>query len=91
LWIERTKSYSYIAPSGHILLADPTYQEFGQGRVRILNRNENSFDVDLTAIQGKFTVIFTTYEKWVHKSTTGEFEYHKSIFEYMSEVRNVIS
>ena len=55
-----------MAPTGHLLYADPTYQEFGQGNVRILSRDEHSFDFEITALQGKFTVIFTTYERWMH-------------------------
>lgn len=35
-WKERTETIKYSAPHGHVITADPTYEESGQGRVRIL-------------------------------------------------------
>ena len=66
IWIEKTERKTYKAPKGHVIHAAPTYEQSGQGRVRILTRDEHSFDFEITALQGKFTVIFTTYERWMH-------------------------
>ena len=63
----------------------------GQGRVKIINRNENSFEYEVTAIQGTFRVAFSTSEKWMHTSTNGDFEYKKSVFEYMADLRTEIA
>jgi hypothetical protein len=63
----------------------------GQGRVRILNRNKHRFSFEITALQGIFSVVFTSYEKWMHKAANGDFEYPKSIFEYMTDIRQIIA
>jgi hypothetical protein len=34
----------------------------------------------MIALQGKYTVTFTSYERWMHNSATGEFEYPKGVF-----------
>ena len=59
----------------------------GQGRVRILKRDEQSFDYEITAVQGKFRVAFTSHERWMHSSDKGDFEFRESIFEYMEYLR----
>ena len=87
IWIARTEKHIYKAPNGHVIYADPTYQEYGQGSVNILNRNEHSFEFVITALQGKFIVIFTSNERWMHSSANGDFEYPKSIDEYMADIR----
>ena len=86
-WKERTEKISYKAPPGHVIHADPTYEESGQGRVRILTRDEHGFDFEITAFQGEFSVVFTSYERWMHSSASGDFEYPKSILEYKADVR----
>lgn len=88
-WVERTKSGIYTAPEGHELLAEPTYKTSGQGRVKIINRNENSFEYEITAVQGLFTVTFITSEKWLH-SANRDYEYRKSEFEYKEDLQRVI-
>jgi hypothetical protein len=59
----------------------------GQGRLRILNRDEHSLEYEITAVQGKFRVAFTSHERWMHSSDNGDFEFRKSIFEYMEDLR----
>ena len=91
IWKARTERHTYKAPYGHTIYADPTYQEYGQGSVKILNRDEHSFDFEITALQGKFSVNFTSYERWMHSSAKGDFEYRKSLDEYMADIRQVIA
>ena len=89
-WKERTERRRYSAPHGHVIHADPTYEESGQGRIRILKRDEHGFDFEITATQGEFSAVFTSYERWMHSSANGDFEYPKSIIEYISDVRKII-
>ena len=91
IWIEQTERHTYKAPDGHEIIADPTYQESGQGRIRILNRDKHSFDYEITALQGNFRVDFTSKERWMHKAANGEFEYPKSIDEYKADIRKDIA
>jgi hypothetical protein len=35
-------------------------------------------------------VYFTSYERWMQSSANGDFEYPKSVFEYMADLRTVI-
>jgi hypothetical protein len=44
----------------------------------------------MTALQGKYSVNFTSYEKWMHTSESGEFFYPLSIDKCMKEVRKDI-
>jgi hypothetical protein len=44
----------------------------------------------MTAIQGKYTVTFTSHERWMHKCDTGEFYFSKGVFECMEELRKDI-
>ena len=85
-----TETHKYTAPNGHVIYGDPTYQTSGQGRVRILNRDQHSFDFEITAFKDTFTVYFTSYERWMQSSANGDFEYPKSVFEYMADLRTVI-
>ena len=73
IWIEETKKDRYYAPKGHEIRKDPTFDTYGQGRVRILNRDKHSFEFEITAFQGEFTVVFTSYERWMHKAASGEY------------------
>ena len=61
----------------------------GQGRVRLLNRDEYSFEYEITAVQGEFRVVITSYERWLHSK--GDFEYPKPITGYMADVRQAIA
>jgi hypothetical protein len=63
----------------------------GQGRVRLLNRDDYSFEYEITAIQGEFRVVITSYERWLHSAAKGDFEYPKSISGYMADVRQAIA
>jgi hypothetical protein len=87
IWSGRTERRNYTAPNGHVIYADPTYEASGQGHVRILNRYEHSFDFEITVFHGEFTVEFTSYERWMHRTATGEFKYRKSILLYIEDVR----
>lgn len=61
--------------------------EYGLGRVQILNRDKHSFDFEITAFKGTFTVKFTSYERWIHSSANNDFQYAKSMFEYIEDVK----
>lgn len=63
----------------------------GQGRVRLLNRDECSFEYEITAVQGEFRVVITSYERWLHSAAKGDFEYPKPISGYMADVRQAIA
>ena len=90
VWKARTEALSYKAPNGHRIIKDPAYESSGQGYVRILRRDEYGFDYEITALQGEFSAVFTSYERWMHRAANGEFEYAKSIFEYMADVRKAV-
>jgi hypothetical protein len=36
-------------------------------------------------------VVFTSYERWMHRVANGEFEYPKSINEYIAQVKQTIA
>jgi hypothetical protein len=74
-----TKRFPYKAPAGHLIYAEPTWQHSGDGHVRVMNRTDHGFDYEITSIKGKYTVNFTSYERWMHKCDTGEFYHPKAI------------
>ena len=90
VWKERTETVHYPAPSGHVITKDPSWESSGQGRVRLLKRDERGFDFEITAFQGEFSAVFTSYERWMHRAGKGEFEYRQSISEYMADLRKAI-
>ena len=55
-----------------------------------MNRTEHGFDYEITANKDKYTVNFTSYERWMHKCETGEFYHPKAIDEYIGELRKTI-
>ena len=90
VWKDRTETLRYKAPSGHVVTKDPAWESSGQGRVRMLKRDEHGFDYEITAFQGEFSAIFTSYERWMHRAGKGEFDYRQSVSEYMADLRKAI-
>lgn len=89
-WKKRTDKRKHTAQEGHVIFTYPKYEETGNGCVRILNWDEKSFDYEITAFQGEFTVKFTSNERWMHRAATGDFTYLKSIDQYKADLRDII-
>jgi hypothetical protein len=87
VWIERTYTNTYEAPGDHEIIADPSTEETGNGRLRIFERNKRSFKFELTVYTGEYTVVFTSHERWMHKASTKEFKYRKSMIEYKEDIK----
>ena len=90
VWNEKTEKFKYSALDGHIIQGAPSFDEHGQGHLRIFNLDEHSFEFEITAFQGEFSGVFAIKERWMHKANTGEYEYPKSMLEYMADLKKTI-
>ena len=45
---------------------DPTFKTQGNGKYKILERNDRLIRLEITAYQGNYTVFMTTKERWNH-------------------------
>ena len=75
VYVPVTEEYQYIADDGHKIYKEPTFDQQGQGSVEILNMNENSFTLKITATKGSFSVELTSYEEWIHSKDSGDRDY----------------
>lgn len=80
-----------MAPEGHVIFAEPTTEQTGNGRVRIFERNNQSFKFEITVYTGEFRVVFTSHERWMHRAKDGEFKYFKPLCEYIKDVRCLVA
>ena len=46
-----------------------------------------SFIFEITVFADELKAVFTSYERWMHSSAKGDFEYRKSLDEYMADIR----
>jgi len=47
-----TKNFVYEAPNGHKIVADPIFDNQGQGSVEVISRNEKEIKLKITATKG---------------------------------------
>jgi hypothetical protein len=90
VWNEKTERFKYTALDGHTILAAPNFTELGQGRLRIFNLDEHSFEFEITAFQGEYSGVFDIKERWMHRAASGEYEYPKSLLVYMKDLKKTI-
>jgi hypothetical protein len=91
IWEVQTKRGKYTAPGGHEIYKDPYCEGTGDGGVRIFDRKEHSFDYEITARKGTYSVNFSSYERWNHKVTSGEFKYRQPMHDYIKDLRETIA
>ena len=82
--------HTYHAPNGHKIKGLPDKKDEGNGCTIIIKHDASIIEYEITAFQGEYKVFFTSKEEWLHSVASGDYDYRKSLVEYMKELENEI-